>query len=444
MRTFVQKPKASQQATPANSKIPSRAHLTQSRDVNSILHLQRTIGNQAVQRLLQSIAEELNAGLTGTASPHLGHDLSGIPISPPTAEAIRTKLAINTPGDEYEQEANRVAEQVMRMPEPAVQRGRSRPEWCAASSDRLDGDELVRKIRIGTISADVTEAPPIVNEVLRSPGEPLDDSTRCIMEARFGHVFRDVLVHKDARAARSAHAVNARAYTVGHDIVFATGQYRPDTADGAKLLAHELAHVAQQRPQSTQRPVPANQVQRQEKDNDSLPVVRSTVLRAPPTFQQDALTCWAAAIASWLLVKGIVKQGFSDKFLIDYYEGTSCVDDSGMLVGEDAIEGVFAEWRLLIDMGAEIQHEGLDAAMVEKLLRQHGHFILGTGSGTLHTIVVYGIEVHKADDPLQYSLLVMDPKLGVNEKKHHMFLDYPVRVAVGLPKSGGPAPCRRA
>lgn len=173
-----------------------------------------------------------------------------------------------------------------------------------------------------------------------------------------------------------------------------------------------------------------------------MPVVRSAVLKAPPPFRQDALTCWAAAIASWLLVKGIVKQGFSDQYLIDSYEGTSCVDGSGALVGIDGIQDVFAEWRLALDMGTEIEQDDLHAETVEGLLRQHGHFIIGTGSGTLHAIVVYGIEVHSADDALSYSLLVMDPIRGVTEKKHHMFLDYPVRVAVGLPKSGGPAPCR--
>jgi hypothetical protein len=168
------------------------------------------------------------------------------------------------------------------------------------------------------------------------------------------------------------------------------------------------------------------------------------VLKEPREFKQGALTCWAAAIASWLLVKGIVKEGFSDDFLIKYYKGTACVDSDGALVGKDTIEDVFAEWRLDIDMEEEIAQDGLDAAMVEKLLREHGHFILGTGSGTLHAIVVYGIEVHEADNPLAYSLLVMDPIRGVNERKHHMFITYPVRVAVGLPKSGGPAPCRRA
>ena len=88
--------------------------------------------------------------------------------------------------------------------------------------------------------------PPIVNEVLRSPGQPLDADTRAFMEPRFGHDFSGVRVHSDSRAADSARAVSALAYTVGADVVFAEGQYAPRTASGRRLLAHELTHVAQQ------------------------------------------------------------------------------------------------------------------------------------------------------------------------------------------------------
>ncbi|HEY6112365.1 MAG TPA: DUF4157 domain-containing protein [Chthoniobacterales bacterium] len=88
--------------------------------------------------------------------------------------------------------------------------------------------------------------PPIVHEVLRSPGQPLDAQTRAFMEARFGHDLRNVRVHTDARAAESARAVKAFAYTVGRDIVFACPQYRLNAAEGKKLLAHELVHVIQQ------------------------------------------------------------------------------------------------------------------------------------------------------------------------------------------------------
>lgn len=80
MRTFAQKPKATQQIMPAKSMIPRRPGLGQNQEVDSILHLQRTIGNQAVQRMLQTHTEEVNVGLTGTPSPRFGHDFSRIPV----------------------------------------------------------------------------------------------------------------------------------------------------------------------------------------------------------------------------------------------------------------------------------------------------------------------------------------------------------------------------
>jgi hypothetical protein len=80
----------------------------------------------------------------------------------------------------------------------------------------------------------------------RSPGQPLDAATRDFFEPRFGHDFSAVRVHADASAARSARDLNAYAYTVGHDIVFAEGRFAPRTPEGRRLIAHELAHVVQQ------------------------------------------------------------------------------------------------------------------------------------------------------------------------------------------------------
>jgi hypothetical protein len=103
-----------------------------------------------------------------------------------------------------------------------------------------------------TLNPHHSEAPPIVQEVLRSSGQPLDAATRAFMEPRFGHDFSQVRIHTDARAAESARAVNALAYTVGQDVVFAVNRYSPCTADGQKLLAHELVHTMQQTSGSVQ------------------------------------------------------------------------------------------------------------------------------------------------------------------------------------------------
>jgi hypothetical protein len=88
--------------------------------------------------------------------------------------------------------------------------------------------------------------PPIVHDVLRSPGQPLEAQTRAFFEPRFGHEFGNVRVHDDAKAATSADAVNALAYTVGPHIVFNSTRYQRDSPSGRLLLAHELAHVTQQ------------------------------------------------------------------------------------------------------------------------------------------------------------------------------------------------------
>ena len=112
--------------------------------------------------------------------------------------------------------------------------------------------EKCKQKRVGTLQraaispSSLNEAPPIVHDVLRSTGQPLDAGTCAFMEPRFGHDFSSVLLHTDAKAAESARAVNALAYTVGSDVVFGAGQYAPHTSAGKRLLAHELAHVVQQ------------------------------------------------------------------------------------------------------------------------------------------------------------------------------------------------------
>src|SRR6266850_914243 len=100
-----------------------------------------------------------------------------------------------------------------------------------------------------------TSAPPSVREVLRSPGQPLDAATRAAMEPRFGHDFGKVRVHADRQAGESAQAIDARAYTVGTDVVFGPGQYVPGSPSTNALLAHELAHVVQQSRAAGDRPL---------------------------------------------------------------------------------------------------------------------------------------------------------------------------------------------
>jgi len=202
---------------------------------------------------------------------------------------IQAKLSISQPDDPYENEADQVADQVMRMPEPRLQRkcecggSPGLSDECSACSEekRLglqtkltinkpgdiyeqEADRIADRLmatsapshvnslrpRIqrfsGKSHAQMDAAPSSVNRALASPGRPVEPALRQDMEQRFGHDFSHVRVHTDTSAVESAHALSARAYTVGGDIVFGRGQYAPGASEGRRLLAHELTHVVQQ------------------------------------------------------------------------------------------------------------------------------------------------------------------------------------------------------
>jgi Domain of unknown function (DUF4157) len=152
--------------------------------------------------------------------------------------ALQPKLAINEPNDRYEQEADRVAEAVVGR--ATLRRPLTAPKEQPRTKEK---ESLQRKAADGHETLD---APPIVDQVLQSSGQPLDPATRTFMEERFGYDFGGVRVHTDARAAGSAQVVNALAYTVGRNVVFGAGQYAPHSAAGRRLIAHELTHTLQQ------------------------------------------------------------------------------------------------------------------------------------------------------------------------------------------------------
>jgi hypothetical protein len=147
---------------------------------------------------------------------------------------LQTKLAISQPGDAYEREADRISEQVMRM---------SAPPTSGPPSINPVSSAIHRK---PTHDCAEQAAIPLVNNVISSPGQPLDPTTRAFFEPRFGHDFSQVHVHTDGQAAESARAVQARAYTVGKHVVFGAKQFAASSTEGRRLLAHELTHVIQQ------------------------------------------------------------------------------------------------------------------------------------------------------------------------------------------------------
>jgi len=149
--------------------------------------------------------------------------------------AMQPELCSGVPNNAWEQEADRVAEHVMRMPEPVDQR----------SSETEEEVEFMQ----GQAHEDISSTPGVTApdfEHLKGDGQPLASETRAYFEPRFGVDFGDVSIHADDRAAAVAQAIQAKAFTFGHRIVFDQEQYAPNSEMGKHLLAHELTHVLQQ------------------------------------------------------------------------------------------------------------------------------------------------------------------------------------------------------
>ncbi|NIM16379.1 MAG: DUF4157 domain-containing protein [Candidatus Aminicenantes bacterium] len=166
----------------------------------------------------------------------------------------------------YEQEANRVADQVMRMPEPkqslvnghwSLGRKESEPV-CPECIKEVNSPMIQRQVEEEEEEEEIIQTKPVsssfeVNpdvesriQSLTGSGQPLAQSTRNFFGPRFGVDFSHVRVHTDSRAAQTAQAINAQAYTTGNHIVFNRNQYAPGSIQGKYLLAHELTHVMQQ------------------------------------------------------------------------------------------------------------------------------------------------------------------------------------------------------
>lgn len=202
-------------------KDPPSANLVHNRTVprpgsigphRELFTLQRTIGNRAVRRLIQA------------------------------------KLRIGQPNDRYEQEADRVAGQVMQMPDPTLELKHTRGEVgppCGEENIKVRG-KFIQAKQAGSQTPQTSPGLETQVRSLRGGGRPLPTPLSSFFEPRFGYDFDQVRIHTGARAVEAARAVNAKAFTIGRDIVFGTGQYKPETAQGTRLLAHELMHVVQQ------------------------------------------------------------------------------------------------------------------------------------------------------------------------------------------------------
>jgi len=192
---------------------------------------------------------------------------------------IQAKLTIGQPNDKYEQEADRVADQVMRTPEDARPGGRMPANdtvqrscsSCMEEENSLQTKPLYTQISpiiqrqtieeeeefIQTKKAEsvTPELAPTISsgiQSLQGGGRPLSGSERTFFEPRFEADFSNVRVHNDTRAAYISRSVNARAFTSGQNVVFGAGEYSTGSLAGRKLLAHELTHVIQQKGQKSE------------------------------------------------------------------------------------------------------------------------------------------------------------------------------------------------
>ncbi len=205
---------------------------------------------QALQRKAKPViipSKKLRRGFHEGQHAHVQSILRGNRIQP--------KLKLGQPNDKYENEADRVAEQVMRMPasqsssidgtSPGVGDSNSGTIQRACAACASD-EELIQIKTNGHVTPEVTPAIGADIQLLQSGGQPLSRSERSFFEPRIGANFSNVRVHNYTKANNVARSINARAFTHGHNVVFGAGEYSPNTSAGKKLFAHELTHVVQQ------------------------------------------------------------------------------------------------------------------------------------------------------------------------------------------------------
>jgi hypothetical protein len=235
MVEFTYRQDQNQRSRSRNSTRLSKAASAPDHAVHPILRLQRTIGNQTVQRILGVLGPHTDVQPSEYLRTHPADDFSPTPLHPNLPpEKVQSRFALNEPKVRHLQQADR-------------------------ASDRTSGGN----------------------------GELLPDAVRSYFEQRFNHNFSQVRVHRDPQAAASAKALDAKAYTLGSDIVFGSGQYMPDSSRGRHLLAHELAHVVQQnqgaRPfQDTLLPVPTVQAAEVEASAVAGAISQGTPVRVTP------------------------------------------------------------------------------------------------------------------------------------------------------------------
>jgi hypothetical protein len=170
---------------------------------------------------------------------------------------VQPKLQVNEPGDVYEQEADAMAERVMRMTDGNQRKsapntvtgiiGRSVQRKCAHCEEDEKKKQVMRKSQNGSGGNAVSSSFSSTLQTSKGGGASLPSGTRSVMENAFGTDFSDVRIHTDQKAQEMNNNISAKAFTYGTDIYFNAGEFQPATHEGKKLLAHELTHTIQQK-----------------------------------------------------------------------------------------------------------------------------------------------------------------------------------------------------
>ncbi len=317
-RTHARGQAASEQAdTPVQTGLLQRRHTEQAESA--------TLPDEEERQ--RSPDQSLDSATPRFRESRFNHDFSQVPVHSTAPPIIQTKLTIGQPGDRYEQEADRVAEAVMRMPERGAIAASAPPQGAIASStassaiakatisgsinplsiqhvsrgseeklqqQRMEEEENEPEEEEDTLQAKEftgqTRSVPVQWEdrfnARKGNGLSLPESVRTFMEPRFGYDFSQVRVHSDPQANRLASELNAKAFTQGKDIFFGSGYYQPHTKAGQQLLAHELTHVVQQA--GTEAKPPGTQ---EGKSQSATPTIQPQIADETPKIQRMCSEC---------------------------------------------------------------------------------------------------------------------------------------------------------
>ena len=356
--------------------------------VGSLRTLQRNLGNSHLQAIAPTItpmakdAEGLRLQRACGNSCAKGDD----------KQILQPKLVVGSPYDVYEQEADRVADQVMRMAEPSIQR--------QTQSEEKGKEEIIQRKEV---IRETPEVSPEVESQIHSReggGQPLPEGSRNFFEPRFGVDFGNVRIHIDTVADQLNRTLKARAFTTGRSIFFRQGEFNPDSHSGGELLAHELTHVLQQggglqRKSTSYEPrdrkeCSRNSIRTLENEDDSeietsIPSIQRDFAIEPPNPTADAAPLTDAQVQT-AIQYNTIKLGGADAALIGTLRDVLGIEENPPVIDEDFANAV-ARWQAANNLPQDGKLGPNTAAPLFRELRAEG---LTAESRTLASLVRRG------------------------------------------------------